>query len=193
MSICLLVDFSPLSPFYLSAFFGLLRQPCRFPASSRFRRVFSVLSSAFLDRGFRVFGVFRFFRCVFGETKFFGRPSSFGLCCVGPNSRFLLSSGHYKILIMVGFQRTIDIRCNLFPNGTSSTQIINYIDAHFQEKTGHVAKVVSIQQCPGFIARVTFDDEKGALAMFHYQECGSVVLNGVECEVISPPPTTPSS
>ena len=53
-------------------------------------------------------------------------------------------------------------------------------------------KVVSIQQCPGQVARVCFSvDSAGAKDVF---EClGAVPINGVQCEVLRSPPPAPMS
>lgn len=51
--------------------------------------------------------------------------------------------------------RTIDIRVNQFPSGTNKFEIFNGLYDYFENQAYH--KVVSIQECPGRMARVTFE------------------------------------
>lgn len=76
--------------------------------------------------------------------------------------------------------KTIDIRCTDFPAGTLSVDVAKYIANFF----GPNYLVVSIQQHPGKIARVTFSTEYPKT----WFEDGQVLLNVVACTVISPPP-----
>lgn len=85
-------------------------------------------------------------------------------------------------------EKTIDIRCTGFPAGTLQSEVVKYINAYFEVESQH--RVVSIQECPGRIARVTFTE---GVAKFFFEEQGSVVLNGVECSVRRPSPFPPSS
>ena len=83
-------------------------------------------------------------------------------------------------------EKTIDIQCTGFPAGTLQTEVVKYINAYFEVESQH--KVVSIQECPGLIARVTFTEH---VAKLFFEELGSVVLNGAECSVRKPPPFPP--
>lgn len=81
--------------------------------------------------------------------------------------------------------RTIDIRVNQFPSGTNKFEIFNGLYDYFENQAYH--KVVSIQECPGRMARVTFE-AGGEASKDFFEERGVVLVNGVECEVIKPPP-----
>ncbi|PFX27146.1 hypothetical protein AWC38_SpisGene8177 [Stylophora pistillata] len=89
---------------------------------------------------------------------------------------------------MVFLQRSIDIRCCDFPEGTSRATVIGYIDHYF--KVESQSSVVAIQECPGGVARVTFAVGDNAAKAF-FEEQASVVLGGVECEIVQPPPPPP--
>ena len=90
--------------------------------------------------------------------------------------------------MVFSLSRTIDIRVDCFPAGTSPDDILNYVHDYFAKESLH--KVVSIQQVPGLVARVTFVSG-GEVAKLFSEERGSVNLNGVECQVIAPPPPLP--
>lgn len=81
--------------------------------------------------------------------------------------------------------RTIDIRVNQFPSGTNKFEIFNGLYDYFENQAYH--KVVSIQECPGRMARVTFE-AGGEASKDFFEERGVVAVNGVECQVIKPPP-----
>ncbi|PFX12148.1 Transposon TX1 uncharacterized 149 kDa protein [Stylophora pistillata] len=89
---------------------------------------------------------------------------------------------------MVFLQRSIDIRCCDFPEGTSRATLVGYIDDYF--KVESQSSVVAIQECLGGVARVTFAVGGNAAKAF-FEEQGSVVLGGVECEIVQPPPPPP--
>ena len=78
--------------------------------------------------------------------------------------------------------RTVDIECKGFPAGTASTDVAKWILDYFVS-THPDCKVVSIQQCPGRVARISFSREcvsaKEAL-----ERLGEVPINGVQCLVL---------
>lgn len=52
--------------------------------------------------------------------------------------------------------RSIDVKVGDFPDDVSSLDIVKALLEFFQEKAQF--KVVAVQQCPGKIARVTFEE-----------------------------------
>lgn len=81
--------------------------------------------------------------------------------------------------------RSIDIKLGDFPDDVSSIDIVKSLLDFFEEKSQF--KVVAIQQCPNKIARVTFD-EGGEVARADFEDEGSVLIQGVKCQVIHPAP-----
>ncbi|PFX17278.1 Transposon TX1 uncharacterized 149 kDa protein [Stylophora pistillata] len=51
-------------------------------------------------------------------------------------------------------------------------------------------KVVAIQECPGHVARITFE-AGGESSKQHFEKEGFIFVNGVQCKVITPPPPPP--
>ena len=81
--------------------------------------------------------------------------------------------------------RSIDIKLGDFPDDVSSIDIVKSLLHFFEEKAQF--KVVAIEQCPNKIARVTFD-EGGEAAKADFEDEGSVLIQGVKCQVIHPAP-----
>ena len=86
---------------------------------------------------------------------------------------------------VIMFELTIDVHMSPFPSGTLNVDIVCFINDYFAVELQH--KVVSIQVCPNRVARVTFA-KGGEAAKAFFEELGCIVLNGVRCEVIRPPP-----
>lgn len=84
----------------------------------------------------------------------------------------------------LSFTKTVDLRVNGFPEGSVNTDIAKAIVDSFVGNDSF--NVVSVQQCPNKIARVTFDNVEGRTYLL---ELGQLrLVNGVVCEVIVPPP-----
>ena len=118
-----------------------------------------------------------------------GQTALFSLSVFSATHPFLGSFGSVRaVFAMVLLQRTIDIRCCDFPEGTSRATVIGYSDDYF--KVESQSSVVAIQECPGGVARVTFAVGGDAAKAF-FEEQASMVLGGVECEIVQPPPPPP--
>ena len=87
------------------------------------------------------------------------------------------------------WSRTIDIVCHDFPAGTLPVDIAKAVNDFFVN-TYPDFKVVSIQQCPGFVARVTFDRESRT-ARQTIIDLGELTIDGVVCYVLRPEPPPP--
>lgn len=84
---------------------------------------------------------------------------------------------------------TVDIECKDFPAGTLSSNVAKWVLEYFVQN--HLDfKVVSIQQCPRRVARITSDKECVA-AKEALEELGEVTINGVQCLVLRPGPPPP--
>ena len=87
------------------------------------------------------------------------------------------------------WSRTIDIECRDFPAGTASPDIVQWIVEFFLNKYPDF-KVMSVQLCPGRVARVCFD--KGCIdAKETLETLGEVTIHGVQCSVIKSAPPAP--
>lgn len=80
-------------------------------------------------------------------------------------------------------RHTVDISVQL-PAGTLSVDVANYIHQFFEGKF----TVKSIQQRPGRVARVTFEEPEARVAV---EELQRIELNGVSCPVVVPQPPPP--
>ena len=114
----------------------------------------------------------------------------FGLC-VGSEFGCLLrvlgvTLPHFFVMV-VSFQRTIDICCEGLPAGSSPSDVVSRILEYFDRESQH--GIAAFQEYPGRVARVTFV-KGGEAAKVFLEEQGVVILNGVECRVVqlSPPP-----
>lgn len=102
---------------------------------------------------------------------------------------FSLISLYSFVMAPRAWSRTIDIECKDFPAGTLSSDVAKWVFEYFI--TNHPDfKVVSIQQCPGRVARVTFDKDCDS-AKDTLEELGEVSINGVQCLVVRPEPPPP--
>ena len=79
--------------------------------------------------------------------------------------------------------RSIDVKVGDFPDEVSSLDIVKALLEFFQEKASF--KVVAVQQCPGRIARVTFE-EGGEAAKADFVDEEFFVIKGVKCQMIRP-------
>jgi len=87
------------------------------------------------------------------------------------------------------WSRTVDIDCKGFPAGTLAPDAAKLLFDYFVDNHPEF-KVVSIQQCPARIARVSFRTDSGA-AKLTLEELGVVTIRGVQCPVIRPAPPSP--
>ena len=85
--------------------------------------------------------------------------------------------------------RTVDIVVKDFPAGTPAPDIAKWVLGFFVNTLPNF-KVVSIQQCPGRVARVTFDKDC-VTAKDTVEALGEVTINGVRCPVLQPAPLPP--
>ena len=83
------------------------------------------------------------------------------------------------------WERTIDVRVHNFPTGTASPDIASALKDFFATQS---FELQSIQQCPGFVARVTFADSAPKLL---YERAGEIVVGDVTCPVVVPRPPGP--
>ena len=93
----------------------------------------------------------------------------------------------------MSFHLTIDLDVGGFPVGTSPTDIAKAITSCYPNHES--MRVVSIQQCPKKVARVTFDKRDGWVNFLEAKEFRMVgEFQGIKCRVIpSPVPPTPWS
>jgi len=87
------------------------------------------------------------------------------------------------------WSRTVDIDCKGFPAGTLFADLAKSLFDYFVDNHPEF-KVVSIQQCPARVARVSFSTDSGA-AKITLEELGAVTVRGVQCPVIRPAPPPP--
>ena len=79
--------------------------------------------------------------------------------------------------------RSIDVKVGDFPDDVSSLDIVKALLEFFEEKAQF--KVVAVQQCPGKIARVTFE-EGGEAAKDDFVDEEFFFIKGVKCQMIRP-------
>ena len=82
------------------------------------------------------------------------------------------------------FYRSADLKVNGFAENVTSSDIVKVVVEHFASEN---VKVLSVQQCPGKIARVTFHD-RAACEMIRLR--GELDMGGVKVTVV--PPSSPS-
>ena len=82
--------------------------------------------------------------------------------------------------------RSADLKVNGFAEDVTSTDIVKIVVEHFASEN---VKVLSVQQCPGKIARVTFHD-RAASDMIRLR--GELEMGGVKVAVVPPPPPPPN-
>ena len=112
-----------------------------------------------------------------------GRPSSWG-CPSGLNFFLFGLLPCFFIMPPPSFlENTVDISVQL-PAGTLSVDVANLIHEYFAGKF----TVKSIQQRPGRIARVSFEEPEARVAV---EELMRIELNGVSCPVVVPLPPPP--
>ena len=90
---------------------------------------------------------------------------------------------------VLSFTKTVDFGVNGVPEGSVNTDIAKAIVDPFAGND--LFNVVSVQQCPNKIARVTFDNVQGRTYLLELGELR--LVNGVVCEVIVPPHPCPLS
>ena len=81
---------------------------------------------------------------------------------------------------------TIDIECKDFPAGTASTDVAQWF-VEFSVSNYPNFKVVSVEPCPGRVARVCFDKDCVS-AKETLENLGEVTIHGVQCFVLKPAP-----
>ena len=93
----------------------------------------------------------------------------------------------------MSFKFTVDLDVGGFPAGSSPTDIAKAITRCYPNHDS--LRVVSIQQCPKKVARVTFDKLDGRAHLLEAKELRMIgEFKGVTCRVIPPPvPPTPWS
>ena len=81
--------------------------------------------------------------------------------------------------------RSADLKVNGFAENVTNTDIVKIVVEHFVSEN---VKVLSVQQCSGKIARVTFQD-RTACEMIKLR--GELEMGGVKVAVVPPPPPPP--
>ena len=84
--------------------------------------------------------------------------------------------------------RTIGVRCHLLPSNLRGWEVVKRLVEFFR---GEGFVVVTAQPFPSRCFRVTFGKD-GARAKAVFEGQGAISLDGVECEVVCPPPPLPS-
>ena len=82
--------------------------------------------------------------------------------------------------------RSADLKVNGFAENVTNTDVVKIVVEHFVSEN---VKVLSVQQCPGKIARVTFQD-RTACEMIKLR--GELEMGGVKVAVVPPPPPPPN-
>ena len=80
------------------------------------------------------------------------------------------------------FSRTVDLNVGDFPAESSPTDIAKTIVSCYPDHD--TLRIVSVQQCPKKVARVTFDKPMGRTDLL---DQGELVVGGIKCKVVRPP------